>query len=88
MKKIDLMHYMYGKEDGICKSCSHLVENYNRSNKYYKCEVYGETHSDATDWRLKYPACGLFNKETDHRNVYKLAKKEKQEIAEGQVSLF
>lgn len=27
-----------------------------------KCTVYGATHSEASDWRKKYEACGLYNK--------------------------
>lgn len=87
MKKIDLMRSMFGRDEGTCKDCSHLVRKMH-SRAYYKCEVYGESASEATDWRLKYPACGLKNKFTSYENVYKLAKEEKSDIAEGQISLF
>ncbi len=28
-----------------------------------KCTVYGATHSEASDWRKKYVACGMYDKE-------------------------
>ena len=28
-----------------------------------KCTVYGATHSEASDWRKKYVACGMYCKE-------------------------
>ena len=62
--KIDLMHLMFGKDkdENTCKTCSHLQHLYHRSRSYYKCECYGITASIASDWRLKYRACGLYNK--------------------------
>lgn len=47
-------------EDQRCKGCRHLIcYDYNR--RYYKCELYGISHSEATDWRLSYQACGMYN---------------------------
>lgn len=88
MKKIDLMHAMFGKAEGQCADCRHFEEHmYNRT--YFKCRVYGVSRSEATDWRKKYPACGLKNIPTDHRDVYKSARSNKKaEVAEGQMSLF
>ena len=87
MEKIDLMYSMFGKGDGKCKYCSHFREHC-YSRKYFKCDVYGETASEATDWRANYSACGLFNKFTSYKNVYELAKEEKRDIPEEQMSLF
>ena len=88
MKKIDLMHSMFGRTaEKKCKDCSHF-KSIEFSRTYYKCEVYGLSHSEATDWRVNYPACGLFNKFTSYEDVYKSAKSDNTAIPEGQMSLF
>ena len=61
VRKIDLMHRLFGTvPDRYCKECPHL-ESYRASQKWYKCGVYGNTCSEATDWRLKYKACGMID---------------------------
>lgn len=88
MKKIDLMHAMFGKAEGECAECRHFEKHW-RNVKYFKCRVYGVSASEATDWRKKYPACGLKNIPTSYRDVYKSARSDKKaEVAEGQMSLF
>ena len=53
---------VYGyDEQHRCKECKHLV-SYQANRKYYKCEKLGETHSKATDIRLKDYACSLFER--------------------------
>lgn len=92
VRKIDLMHRMFGKTGGqFCKDCDHLCKvSYDRT--YYKCEVYGESRSDATDWVLKYPACGLFNKETNCKDIVRLVRsatynpEHENSVLEGQLS--
>ena len=60
-RKIDAMHAIYGFLNGKqCKDCPHLVEGYYHDKKLIKCSVYGMTHSEATDWRKKWTACGCF----------------------------
>lgn len=71
-RKIDTMHEMFGKTHGHkCKECSNLKEHPYRKS-IYKCRVYGMTSSEASDWRLKYDACGMFNKEWDGNPIIKL----------------
>lgn len=61
LNKIDLMHKMFGEDpEHKCAECKNL-SSYTASKKWYKCSCYGNTSSEATDWRLKYTACGLFN---------------------------
>ena len=60
-KKIDAMHALYGMADGQCKDCPHLISGRYHDRILHKCPAYGCTHSEATDWRLKYVACGLKN---------------------------
>ena len=60
-KKIDLMHEMFGEDpEHKCADCENLI-SHTASKKWHKCSCYGNTSSEATDWRLKYTACGLFN---------------------------
>lgn len=58
-RKIDAMHRMFGTGDGQCKDCSHFRTVQANSKKVFKCDIYGMTSSEASDWRMKYPACGL-----------------------------
>ena len=59
VRKIERMHELFGVIKGEkCKDCKHL---HGGVNEYRKCLVYGNTRSEATDWALKYTACGLFN---------------------------
>ena len=89
MKKIDLMHAMFGTTDGICAECEHFVKGLYHDSILRKCEVYGLTHSEATDWRQRYRACGLKNKDTIHQNVYRCVKKQGDlpVVLEGQIEM-
>ena len=58
-RKIEKMHELFGTTEGKkCKTCRHL---HGGKNEYRKCSVYGESHSEASDWCLSYDACGLWN---------------------------
>jgi len=87
------MHRLYGKTDGKqCKDCDHLICQI-ANKRWYKCSVYGETNSEASDWRLYYTACGLYNKETSHRDVIRLVISDRKTENEtfpldGQINLF
>ena len=60
--KIDAMHRLYGKEPGArCKDCCNLQRYTAGVHTVMKCKAYGATGSEATDWRAKYTACGLYN---------------------------
>lgn len=61
LRKIDLMHKLFGTiPDRKCKECDHLC-SFEANRKWFKCENYGNTSSEATDWRLKWSACGLID---------------------------
>lgn len=61
LRKIDLMHELFGEiPDRKCKDCQHIC-SYTANRKWYKCAVYGESSSEATDWRLKWTACGMID---------------------------
>jgi hypothetical protein len=61
-KTIGKMHLLYGKIEGaVCRDCVHLT-CHEYANKYFKCKLYGDTSSSSTDWRVRWPACGKFEK--------------------------
>lgn len=59
-KKIELMHYLFGRSKGLCLNCQHLVRVVCHGKVYRKCKVYGVTHGEGTDWKVSNHACGLF----------------------------
>ncbi|MBQ1779663.1 MAG: hypothetical protein IIZ93_16035 [Acidaminococcaceae bacterium] len=62
-RKIEAMYSMFGVFAGkTCEDCPHLVRHCYHGKNYYKCRVYGDSSSEATDWRLKWTACGGFDK--------------------------
>lgn len=69
MRKIELMHHYFGRGEGQCRDCSHLQEGMYHDRVLRKCDVYGMTHSEASDWALKYPACGQKNKPYNGREM-------------------
>lgn len=63
-KRIDAMHNDHGVTEGRkCKECLSL---YRSHWGYYKCKNYQfQGSSPASDWRLKWTACGLFEAKND-----------------------
>ena len=92
-RKIEAMHLLYGKSDGICGDCPHFIEGYYHDKKLFKCEAYGITHSEATDWRKKWVSCGLRHSGLpEGKPVIDRLKRERraftvQEQIEGQISI-
>lgn len=93
IRKIELMHKLFGTADGKCRDCCHFISGeYQSIRNLKKCEIYGMTHSSASDWAQRYNACGLFNKETNHRNVIRLVKSrvpavQNEDVLEGQIRI-
>lgn len=92
LRKIDLMYELFGKSEQLqCKDCEHLKKYRYYKKTYYKCEIYGNSDSEATDWRLKQTACGMFDKpyKTDVPIVRMVRPERKQETQiDGQLSIF
>jgi hypothetical protein len=61
-RRIQEMHGCYGTTEGkTCKTCKHLlVPSRDIAGRYYKCRKTKITNGAATDWRVRWPACGLF----------------------------
>lgn len=90
LRKIALMHQLFGTAPGRCGECDHLVEGRYHDRMLRKCEVYGLTHSEASDWAKRWAACGQKNKETAHQNVIRLVRNEAKEPSgplDGQIGL-
>ena len=90
LRKIDAMHYYYGHGCGKCGNCPHFrAKVFDRT--YHKCLVYGDSNSEATDWRKGYPACGLIDKpfpEDETRIVTRIIAKVREETPiPGQVQM-
>lgn len=61
-RKIFAMHKRFGTCGALrCKDCSHLIKGKYHDRGYSKCELYGITRSEATDWRQANQACGMYN---------------------------
>ena len=93
MKPIEIMHQEFGihSPPEKCKTCSNLHHIIHRDKSYYKCQVYGESQSQATDFRLKWTACGAYNqiyKGIPIKDAMKHSEKRQDDIqVEGQMEL-
>lgn len=91
IRKIDLMHREFGFSPGNkCKTCDHFLHGQYRSRMLSKCEVYGLTHSEASDWSGRHDACGMYNKEYQGNNIIRLVRgyPTPPEEIQGQETLF
>lgn len=85
------MYKLHGFCPGFhCGDCNHLIKQEGHSRNYYKCECYGLTDSEASDWRLSSPACGLFNKPYKGGPVIRMVtpQKDPEEQIDGQMNIF
>lgn len=77
-RKGELMRSLYGVGPGLCMNCIHFLNDIRvtRGRRFAKCEVYGITASEASDWRAGEIACGMYNqKYTGDRPVIHLVKR-------------
>lgn len=60
--RIKDMHRCYGASEGkTCGGCAHLLTK-QMGGTYFKCGQSRITDGPGTDWRKKWPACGLYVK--------------------------
>lgn len=88
-EKIAFMHTFFGVCEGYkCKDCIHF-EHWAVGNKTVrKCNVYGLSNSEATDWNASFTACGCCNKETEFKQLYRTRTQNKMEVqVEGQIGM-
>ena len=91
IRKIDLMHRTFGKDDAHkCRECSNILRDSYHGRTYIKCRVYGCTNSEASDWVLKWTACGMFGKEYTGNPIFRMVRPEHNEPHEqiqGQITI-
>lgn len=84
-KKNELMRQLFGACEGhVCKECSNFTTGRYTDKTLRKCRVYGLTHSEASDWAGRWPACGMFNMRRGGGRRTSLP----PEPLEGQITLF
>lgn len=60
-RKIEAMHEAYGTDPAhVCRECCNFVRVRPTCRILRKCEAYGVTRSEASDWAGKWTACGRF----------------------------
>lgn len=60
--RLQAMHRRFGTCGVLrCRDCCHLIGGEWHGKRYYKCKIYGLSHSEASDWRLSWMACGMYN---------------------------
>lgn len=93
-RKIDEMHRRFGELPGKrCEDCSNLIKGRYHDMILRKCTVYGATHSEASDWRKKYTACGMYNKDWHGAEIIRTLKhsgmpKPPEQPLDGQMDLL
>jgi hypothetical protein len=94
-RKIELMHRCFGSVYGhTCGECSHLCEGRYHDRILRKCEIYGLTHSEASDWAKGWCACGLLNQPYSGRPIMEQVRhnsmkpKETEQPLENQISFL
>lgn len=94
IRKIEAMHRQFGVlPDKRCEDCSNLIKGRYRGMFLRKCIVYGATHSEASDWRKKYIACGMYDKEWNGTEIIRTLRrggipKPSEQPLDGQVDLL
>ena len=95
LRKINLMYTYFGRDyNHFCTDCKNLRSVNLGSKTKYKCTVYGNTSSEASDWKKNQTACGQYNKVWNMKPLMKCVNQEKPrdtvevEPLEGQTSLF
>ena len=71
IRKIEYMHLQFGfTPEKTCATCGYFREHMAKSQKVFKCAIYGDSASEATDWRKKYEACGKWREHyTEYNNT-------------------
>jgi hypothetical protein len=90
MRGIEAMREAYGAAPGRkCGTCCSLAAK-RFADGYYKCAAYGNSASRATDWRLKWDACGQHGKPHDAATMRPLSEIRRAKAAgpiEGQLTM-
>ena len=73
-QKISRMYRRFGESQSgkKCKDCSNLIRVERGNHRVSKCLVYGDTFSEASDWKRSHMACGMINHEYDGRPIIEI----------------
>jgi hypothetical protein len=92
--QLERMHSAFGRNPvRKCRDCSNLIQGGYCGRNYCKCERYGLSHSESSDWAMRWEACGAFNSPLPdgRRTVLDMSKhavrKQPDEPLEGQMTL-
>lgn len=93
--QLETMHRLYGKDHAHkCGQCSNFVRGRYHDRMLQKCERFGLSHSETSDWAQRWPACGMFNvpMPDDDKPVKDWAKRAQHRIvadepADGQIRM-
>ena len=90
-QKISRMYKYFGKSGSgkKCKECSNLIRVERGNHRVSKCLVYGDTFSEASDWKQSHNACGMLNQYYDGRPIIEICEpRHKADVQiEGQMTL-
>lgn len=91
MKKISAMYQWSGGADycHTCYECRNCIKTRKGSRQVYKCLIYGNTNSEATDWKASYIACKAFNQDPPERPLIEtgISRKKGNTEIEGQMTI-
>ena len=94
VSKLDWMHKQFGiLPEHNCFECEHLRVGRYHDTILKKCEVYGDTRSEASDWAYKWVACQMLNKPYNGIPQIELAKRQNRDTVsssepiDGQIEL-
>ena len=91
MRKISAMYQFSGGADLVhqCVECCNCKRFQRGSRKVYKCMLYGNTNSEASDWNSMSMACKLFNVQYHPLpEVMKMILPDDDGVLDGQMSIF
>ena len=94
-RKIEAMYRLYGPgpEGKTCGECANCIRYSPTDRRYWKCRLYGISGGESTDWRQKWPACGMYNRDSGEIPVIEQLKHAPRAVmtrteCEGQTSMF
>lgn len=91
--QLDRMHKHFGRNPARkCRDCCNFVRGRYPDRILQKCERYGLSHSETSDWAQRWDSCGRFNVplEENERPLKDWAVREKPDDSplDGQIGLF
>ena len=94
-RKIEAMYRKFGPgpEGANCRTCDNCIRHIPTDHHYWKCTQYGVTSGESTDWRVSWPACGCYNRESGEIPVIEQLKHAPRAVlkrteCDGQITMF